>query len=128
VLNRLVQSGKLSAQPNAHGEMEYTVTVDEAIMEMDKTLASYKTKAAADASAADKRGDYKHADKRFSGIVKATKKQFKNDEIASKAKTAGKKSADFKKANAPTATVKESFSKMFGSARTSQQTLEKCSN
>jgi hypothetical protein len=124
VLNRLVQTGKLSAQPNAHGEMEYTVTVDEAIMEMDKTLASYKTKAAADASAADKRGDFKHADKRFGGIIKATKKQFKNDEIATKAKDAGKKSAAYKKANAPAETVKESFSKMFGSARTSQQTLE----
>ena len=122
VLNRLVQTGKLSAQPNAHGEMEYTVTVDEAIMEMDKTLASYKTKAAADAKAADAKGDYKHADKRFSGIIKATKKQFKNDEIASKAKKAGKDSAAYKKSHAET--VKESFSKMFGSARTSQQTLE----
>ena len=125
VLNRLVQTGKLSAQPNAHGEMEYTVTVDEAIMEMDKTLASYKTKAAADAKAADAKGDYKHADKRFGGIIKATKKQFKNDEIASKAKEAGKKSAEYKKANAPkTESIQESFSKMFGSARTSQQTLE----
>ena len=124
VLNRLVQSGKLAAETNPHGEIEYKVAVDEAIMEMDKTLASYKTKAAADASAADKRGDTKHADKRFSGIVKATKKQFKNDDIAAKAKQAGKDSAAFKKANAPAETVKESFSKMFGSARTSQQTLE----
>jgi len=124
VLNRLVQTGKLAAQPNAHGEIEYTVAVDEAIMEMDKTLASYKTKAAADAKAADAKGNYKHADKRFSGIIKATKKQFKNDEIATKAKKAGKDSADYKKKHAPAETVKESFSKMFGSARTSQQTLE----
>jgi hypothetical protein len=43
------------------------------------TLASYKKKAGADASAADKAGDYKRGDKRFSGIVKATKKQFDND-------------------------------------------------
>lgn len=174
VLNRLVQTGKLAAQPNAHGEMEYTVAVDEAVMEMqkhakvtgkkykdeteqykggknydelaaremadklfkgkkkpepvsemDKTLTSYKTKAAADAKAADAKGNYKHADKRFSGIIKATKKQFKNDEIASKAKQAGKDSAAYKKANAPVSeTVKESFSKMFGSSKTSQQTLE----
>ncbi len=125
VLNRLVQTGKLAAQPNAHGEMEYTVSVEEAVMEMDKTLGRYKTAAAADARAADAKGDYKHADKRFSGIIKATKKQFKNDEIASKAKQAGKDSAAFKKANAPASeTVKESFSKMFGSSKTSQQTLE----
>jgi len=43
------------------------------------TLASYKKKAGADASKADKEGDFKRGDKRFSGIVKATKKQFAND-------------------------------------------------
>jgi hypothetical protein len=42
-------------------------------------LAQYKTAAGADASAADKRGDYDHGNKRFSGIVKATNKQFAND-------------------------------------------------
>ena len=42
-------------------------------------LAKYKTAAAADAGKADKEGDYKRGDKRFSGIVKATKKQFAND-------------------------------------------------
>lgn len=42
-------------------------------------LGRYKKAASADATAADKRGDYKHGDKRFSGIVKATKKQFAND-------------------------------------------------
>jgi hypothetical protein len=42
-------------------------------------LARYKKKAGEEASAADKRGDFKHADKRFSGIMKATKKQFSND-------------------------------------------------
>ena len=43
------------------------------------TLASYKKKAGADASKADKEGDFKRGNKRFSGIVKATKKQFAND-------------------------------------------------
>ena len=43
-------------------------------------LGRYKKAAAADARAADKDGDTKRADKRFSGIVKATKKQFANDE------------------------------------------------
>ena len=42
-------------------------------------LGRYKKAAGADASAADKAGDTKRADKRFSGIVKATKKQFAND-------------------------------------------------
>ncbi len=121
VLNRLVQSGKLAAQPNAHGEMEYSVAVDEAIMEMDKTLARYKTAAAADARAADKKGDFKHGDKRYKGIIKATKKQFKNDEIEAKAKKAGNEAARKSKT---AESIQESFSKMFGSARTSQQTLE----
>ena len=43
-------------------------------------LGQYKAAAGAQASAADKVGDTKKADKRFSGIVKATKKQFANDE------------------------------------------------
>jgi hypothetical protein len=44
-----------------------------------KKLADYKTAAGKDASEADKKGDFKRGDKRFSGIVKATKKQFDND-------------------------------------------------
>src|ERR1035437_9182967 len=31
ILNRLVQSGKIVAQPNSHGEPEYSVAVDEAV-------------------------------------------------------------------------------------------------
>lgn len=45
----------------------------------NEKLAKYKTAAAADAKKADTEGDYKRGDKRFSGIVKATKKQFAND-------------------------------------------------
>ena len=45
----------------------------------NEKLSQYKTAAAADAGKADKEGDYKRGDKRFSGIVKATKKQFAND-------------------------------------------------
>ena len=42
-------------------------------------LAQYKKAASADASAADKAGNYAKANKRFSGIIKATNKQFDND-------------------------------------------------
>ena len=42
-------------------------------------LAQYKKKAGEEASKADKEGDFKKGDKRFRGIVKATKKQFDND-------------------------------------------------
>ena len=42
-------------------------------------LSDYKKKAGADASAADKAGDTKKGNKRFSGIMKATRKQFDND-------------------------------------------------
>lgn len=42
-------------------------------------LARYKKKAGAESLAADKVGDIKKADKRFSGVMKATKKQFQND-------------------------------------------------
>ncbi len=43
------------------------------------TLASYKKKAGADATSADKRGDYARGNKRMSGIMQATKKEFAND-------------------------------------------------
>lgn len=46
----------------------------------NEKLGQYKKAAGADASAADKAGDYERGNKRFSGIVKATKKQFANDE------------------------------------------------
>jgi hypothetical protein len=42
-------------------------------------LGDYKKAAGADATAADKEGDYKRGDKRMSGIIKATKKEFAND-------------------------------------------------
>jgi hypothetical protein len=42
-------------------------------------LAQYKTAAGADASAADKAGNFERGNKRFKGIVKATNKQFDND-------------------------------------------------
>jgi hypothetical protein len=42
-------------------------------------LGKYKKAAGADASKADAEGNYKRGDKRFSGIVKATKKQFASD-------------------------------------------------
>ena len=42
-------------------------------------LARYKTAAGASAKASDEAGNYKKGDKRFSGINKATRKQFDND-------------------------------------------------
>jgi hypothetical protein len=44
-----------------------------------ETLASYKMKAGRDAGAADQAGDYERGNKRFKGIVQATKKEFEHD-------------------------------------------------
>jgi len=57
-------------------EMFEDEEIDEVSTEL---LTKYKTAAAKDARAADKSGDYGRGNKRFSGIVKATKKQFDND-------------------------------------------------
>jgi hypothetical protein len=55
-------------------------TMESALSELStEKLAQYKKAAGADASAVDKAGDIKKADKRFGGIVKATNKQFAND-------------------------------------------------
>ena len=45
----------------------------------NRVLGDYKKAAGADARAADKAGDFKRADKRFKGIVSATKKEFVNN-------------------------------------------------
>lgn len=50
----------------------------------NELLGRYKTAAGKDASAADKAGDTTKGNKRFSGIVKATNKQFDNDKKKSK--------------------------------------------
>jgi hypothetical protein len=77
-------SGKVG--PSIHDDEEdtfdtdYTGDEDGTLKEIsNEKLAQYKTAAALDAGKADKEGDYKRGDKRFSGIVKATKKQFAND-------------------------------------------------
>jgi len=56
-------------------------------------LAKYKTAASADATKSDQEGDFKRGDKRFSGIVKATNKQFANDAKKVKLPEAGAQSA-----------------------------------
>ena len=57
----------------------FTIT-DKKINELsNEKLADYKKKAGENASAADKAGDTKTGNKRFSGIMKATRKQFDND-------------------------------------------------
>jgi len=54
--------------------------LDESLNELStEKLAQYKTAAALDAGAADRAGNFERGDKRFSGIVRATKKQFAND-------------------------------------------------
>ena len=77
-------SGKVG--PSIHDDEEdtfdtdYTGDEEGELKEIsNEKLGQYKTAAALDAGKADKEGDYKRGDKRFSGIVKATKKQFAND-------------------------------------------------
>ena len=59
------------------------VAIKEEIEKLDELssdmLGRYKKAANAQASAADKAGDYNKGNKRFSGIMKATRKQFDND-------------------------------------------------
>jgi len=64
------------AMLKAGGVKEEVDQIDELSNDM---LGRYKTAAGADASKADKAGDYNKGNKRFGGIVKATNKQFAND-------------------------------------------------
>jgi hypothetical protein len=67
---------KLAQNRVARKSMKEEVQLDE--LSTNK-LADYKKKAGEDASKADKEGDTKKGNKRFSGIMKATRKQFDND-------------------------------------------------
>jgi hypothetical protein len=62
-----------------HGSKYYTPTKQKVNELSTDKLAQYKTAAAADAKRADQAGDFKRGDKRFSGMNKATMKQFSND-------------------------------------------------
>ena len=59
-----------------HTKTNESVELDELSNEL---LGKYKSAAGKAASAADASGDFKTGNKRFSGIMKATKKQFAND-------------------------------------------------
>jgi len=76
----MVQKAKYASHTNV--EVPGT-QVKEEVEQIDElsndTLGKYKKAAGADASAADKAGNFARGNKRFSGIVKATKKQFAND-------------------------------------------------
>jgi hypothetical protein len=68
---------------SAHGKRIQKQYHSEEVQQVDELssdlLGRYKKAAGAQASAADKSGDYAKGNKRFSGIMKATKKQFDND-------------------------------------------------
>ena len=70
------RDGKKFSEKYSHDAVMKEEVVNELSNEL---LGSYKKKAGEQASAADKAGDFKTGNKRFSGIVKATKKQFAND-------------------------------------------------
>jgi hypothetical protein len=55
-------------------------SIDEATGLSPELLSRYKKAAGADAAAADKKGDFERGNKRFSGIIRATKKEFDNDQ------------------------------------------------
>ena len=68
-------SGDYSNDPDSAADWPF-----EALNELSNDkLTQYKHAAAADAGKSDLEGNFKRADKRFSGIVQATKKQFAND-------------------------------------------------
>jgi len=79
---RVTSAGKANKQDVNKLKKSISLKVEEgeSIDELSTNkLADYKKKAGADASAADKAGDIKKGNKRFSGIMKATRKQFDND-------------------------------------------------
>ena len=100
-LGQQQKAAKEKAQRDSDHDRLATGTNEEQLDELsNEKLSKYKTAAALDAGKADKQGDYKRGDKRFTGIVKATKKQFNNDTKKSSMDEAGENSLDpFKHVN-----------------------------
>lgn len=77
ILKQVDKRGKMNLVKILDKELTLS---EEPIAELSpETLASYKKKAGQSASQADKEGNYKLGDKRFSGIVRATKKELEKD-------------------------------------------------
>jgi len=81
-----VQSKITKAEDYITTSLDYlksTKELDEEVEQVDELssdmLGRYKKAASDQSSAADKAGDYAKGNKRFSGIMKATRKQFDND-------------------------------------------------
>ena len=75
-----VQQKKLTLQEiRARQKEKFSGNTEQIVELSNEKLAAYKTAASASATAADKAGDFKKGNKRFSGIIRATNKQFKND-------------------------------------------------
>lgn len=71
---------KATGDKTPNREYSRAMEEDEMLNEIsNEVLSKYKSAAGADASKANKEGDMKRGDKRFHGIVQATKKQFSND-------------------------------------------------
>lgn len=102
ILNRLVKSGKIKAEPDSHGDLTYSVVVDEAVMEANKKDSS------------------KHAKE-----IAKKRLEYENEQAAKRDKTGETYHYGNAKVVKDSAKeIKESFSKMYGSLKTSQQTLE----
>lgn len=118
VLNILVKDGKITATPNPHGDLEYSASVEEAVMEdSDKKAQLAQVMKHSAVKGQDNRdltgytAGNKHGQKNVPKVDKFAFPDKAPDQVKKKPMT-------------PFMAVSESLSKMFGSKRTSQQTLE----
>ena len=92
-------AGKSYAQTHGLGfassEYYFDRVKEKAVAETSlEKLARYKKAAGADATAADKRGDFERGNKRFKGIVRATNKEFDKSQAQGVAETTGDEKFD----------------------------------
>ena len=143
VLNTLVQDGKIMAKPDKHGIPTYSIAVDEAVMENAGNIGVHNLKGMDSEEAYDttQTGDIKDGDvllvdggvaimyKAWPCMVSGDFPGFHkfNDESSVPEMDGGKYAASYQKAldlSHGNQSMMESFSRMFGSLKTSQQTLE----
>ena len=90
-------------------------------------LSRYKAAAGSDASKADKSGDYNKGDKRFKGIMTATKKQFNND-MKNEAKDVGEYDQEGDMAKSDLRSIIANAQKLHGMIEDADNLPEWCQN
>lgn len=125
ILNRLIKSGKISGQSDSHGDIMYSITVEEAVMEDGEMRPHNHQLVGQILNIIRENGELEDtaiADQL--GVKLSDVRPILNKLVSSRKIIAAQPNGYLVYSMAMDEAITESFSRMFGSLKTSQQTLE----